>query len=199
MWPALRENSATMDEPVFLGAGYSYWLGHRYYFNAEHPPLMQLWSALPLRWLPVRLPLHIEKYLEQPSPLTNAATWEANIVPREQPTGFYTYPHLEAGYFGQALLYRGVNNADQLLTWSRLMQVVVTLATGLAIFGWARSLSNTTGGFIALRHGFSIQWLSPTGTWSSQILAWHSCLRSRFGCLTGSRRNRTPRAPRWPG
>ena len=82
--------------------------------------------------------------------MTNAATWEANIIPREQPTGFYTYPHLEAGYFGQALLYRGVNDADQLLTWSRLMQVVITLSTGLVIFGWARSLSNNTGGLIAL-------------------------------------------------
>ncbi len=150
MRPAVREDSATIDEPVFLGAGYSYWLGHRYYFNAEHPPLMQLWSALPLRWLPVRLPPHTEKYLDQPSPLPTSTTWEANIVPREQPTGFYTYPHLEAGYFGQALLYRGVNNADQLLTWARLMQVVITLATGLVIFGWARSLSNTTDGLIGL-------------------------------------------------
>ena len=42
---AMRQESATVDETVFLGAGWSYWQGYRYRLNPEHPPLMQLLAA----------------------------------------------------------------------------------------------------------------------------------------------------------
>jgi len=107
LWRPMVEDSGTIDEPVFVGAGYSYWHGHRYYFNAEHPPLAQLWSTLPLLWLDVKIPPGCERYLAHPSPLPTVATWDAQIRPREEfnasPPAFYVYPHLEAGYFGQSL------------------------------------------------------------------------------------------------
>src|ERR1039458_6987442 len=31
MWTPMRDDTATMDETVFLGAGYSYWQGPGYY------------------------------------------------------------------------------------------------------------------------------------------------------------------------
>src|SRR6266404_9744048 len=64
MWGPMRDETATVDETVFLGAGYSYWHGHRYYLNAEHPPLMQLWSALPLLFLDVEVPRNSDVFFD---------------------------------------------------------------------------------------------------------------------------------------
>jgi hypothetical protein len=61
MWRPMRDETATTDETAFLGAGYSCWQGHRYYLNVEHPPLMQLWSALPLTFLHIKLPADFVK------------------------------------------------------------------------------------------------------------------------------------------
>jgi 4-amino-4-deoxy-L-arabinose transferase-like glycosyltransferase len=47
-------------------------------------------------------------------------------------------------------VYGGVNDADKLLFWGRFMQALVMLATGLLVFVWARSLSNLTGGLLAV-------------------------------------------------
>jgi 4-amino-4-deoxy-L-arabinose transferase-like glycosyltransferase len=57
---------------------------------------------------------------------------------------------LEAELFGQSLVYGSGNDAEHLLFWGRLMQVAITLMTGLVIFAWARSLSNELGGLLAL-------------------------------------------------
>ena len=35
---AMRQESATVDETGFLGAGYSYWHGHRYRLNPRIRP-----------------------------------------------------------------------------------------------------------------------------------------------------------------
>ena len=56
MWEPMREDTATVNEPNFLGAGYTYWQGQRYFLNVDHPPLMQLWSAIPLLFLDVKMP-----------------------------------------------------------------------------------------------------------------------------------------------
>jgi hypothetical protein len=31
------QDSATVDETTYLGAGYSFWQGYRYYLVADHP------------------------------------------------------------------------------------------------------------------------------------------------------------------
>jgi hypothetical protein len=157
MW----DETATNDETVFLGAGYSYWQGHRYYLNAEHPPLMQLWSALPLNFMSVHPPENAGIYFDQTFPSPVAMTWDyhveprAKLVPASEP--YYHYPAVEAGHFGRALVYggqprseRGKNDAERLLFWGRFMQGLVTLATGLLVFLWAKSLSNASGGLLAL-------------------------------------------------
>jgi len=154
MWGPMRDETATNDETVFLGAGYSYWHGHRYYLNVEHPPLMQLWSALPLQFLDVNPPARGETYFDGASFSNVAYTWKYQPEPGENlpPAlkSFYHYPAVEAGFFGRQLVYGAQNDTDKLLFWGRFMQALVTLATGLLVFLWARSLSNVPGGLLAL-------------------------------------------------
>src|SRR6266404_2475004 len=154
MWGPMRDETATVDETVFLGAGYSYWHGHRYYLNVEHPPIMQLWSALPLQFLKVTPPPRVEAYFDGTSFSNLAYTWKYQPDPGEHlPSALvssYHYPAVEAGFFGRQLLYGGQNDAEKLLFWGRFMQALVMLTTGWLVFLWARSLSNSTGGFLAL-------------------------------------------------
>ncbi len=118
MWGPMRNETATTDETVFLGAGYSYWQGHRYYLNVEHPPLMQLWSALPLQFLNVNPPTHAATYFDGASFSNLAYTWryrpesEENLPPTLK--SFYHYPAIEAGLFGRQLVYAAQNDANKL-------------------------------------------------------------------------------------
>ena len=154
MWGPMRNETTTGDETVFLGAGYSYWLGHRYYLNIEHPPLMQLWSAFPLLFLDVKQPKDAERlfdgtfYWPVPIGWDNRERWGETFDPARQP--FYHYAVVEGTTYGHTLVYGGENDADKLLFWGRFMQALVTLATGLLVFLWARSLSNVAGGLLAL-------------------------------------------------
>jgi 4-amino-4-deoxy-L-arabinose transferase-like glycosyltransferase len=147
------EETATVDETVILGAGYSYWQGYRFRLNPEHPPLAQLWSALPLQFVKVTPPPNEDELLSRPTS-SNAARWDHLALPFDQlfPKGidFYYCPVLEAELLGRNLVYGGVNDADLLLRCGRLMQVGLTLATGFIIFAWAKSLTNPFGGLVAL-------------------------------------------------
>ena len=154
MWAPMRDDTASMDETVFLGAGYSYWQGRGYYLNPEHPPLMQLWSTLPLLYLNVKAPADEVLYFRGTLFSDVAVSWAYRHEPGEKlPPAiehFYHYPANEAQLFGRALVYGGQNNADDLLFWGRFMQALVTLATGVLVFLWAKSLSNPGGGLLAL-------------------------------------------------
>jgi len=154
VWTPMRNETATVDETVFLGSGYSYWHGHRYYLNAEHPPLMQLWSAFPLLLLDVRLLPGADMFYQGQYFPRQAVTWKYNPEQyggaSSTPEGFYHYPAFEAGMYGRMLVYGGQNDADKLLFWGRFMSALVMLATGLLVFCWAKSLSNLTGGLLAL-------------------------------------------------
>jgi hypothetical protein len=154
MWGPMRDETATNDETVFLGAGWSYWQGHRYYLNVEHPPLMQLWSALPLQFFTVNPPANAESYFNGAVFSNFSYTWKFHSDPGQNVVAelgsFYHYPAFEAGFFGRQLVYGAQNDAQKLLFWGRFMQALVMLATGLLVFLWGRSLSNTTGGLLAL-------------------------------------------------
>jgi hypothetical protein len=140
----VREESATMDEPVNLAAGYLYCTGYGYRFNPEHPPLGQILPALPLLFLDVNVP----KFLEQLGDLQLGAPqarpwkgWESGKAERYYPGGrasWYYWPYWEAGIYGQELLYGDWNNPDILLWASRCVQVGLTLLTGLVIAFWLR-------------------------------------------------------------
>ena len=154
MWAPMNNDTATLDETGFLGAGYSYWQGHRYYLNPEHPPLMQLWSALPLLYLKVNSPADEAVYFHGTFFSNMAVTWGYTRDPGEKLAPallpYYHYPANEAQLFGRELVYGAQNNADDLLFWGRFMQALVTLATGAVVFLWAKSLGNPAGGLLAL-------------------------------------------------
>lgn len=153
MWEPMHDDSATTDEANFLGAGYTYWQGQRYFLNVDHPPLMQLWSAFPLLFLDVKMPPETREFFDEIF-ASYEERWNHKWVDRKVgpvPTeDFYRYPLIETGTFGNRLMYGRQNDADALLFWGRFMQALVTLATGLLVFLWARSLSNVAGGLLAL-------------------------------------------------
>ena len=49
LWYHATRTSATIDEPFHILAGYRYWQCGDYGINPEHPPLLKLLAALPIR------------------------------------------------------------------------------------------------------------------------------------------------------
>ncbi|HUJ11365.1 MAG TPA: glycosyltransferase family 39 protein [Verrucomicrobiae bacterium] len=150
----MRQESATIDEPVFLGSGWTYWQGYRYRFNPEHPPLTQLLAALPLTLLDVKLTRQDSEVLTGKIEADPVARWDVRVGPRTVEVfphgpGFYQYPFDEQSYFGEKLVYGGQNNGEKLLFWGRIPEVVLTLLTGLMVFLWARQLQGELAGLLA--------------------------------------------------
>src|SRR5689334_7057580 len=56
LWLNASRASATFDEPLHILAGYRYWRCGNYALNPEHPPLLKLLAALPLKSLPLAEP-----------------------------------------------------------------------------------------------------------------------------------------------
>ena len=53
---SVRQQSQTFDEACHIFAGYRYWKTADFGINFEHPPLVKLLAAVPLLWLPLRVP-----------------------------------------------------------------------------------------------------------------------------------------------
>ena len=53
---SVRQQSQTFDEACHIFAGYRYWKNADFGINFEHPPLVKLVAAVPLLWLPLRVP-----------------------------------------------------------------------------------------------------------------------------------------------
>jgi hypothetical protein len=117
---AARYNAATFDEGTHLPAGYTYLAAGDYRLNPEHPPLVKMLAAAPLRLLPVAL-------------RTDDGAWQA----RRQ------------WEFGRRFLYRW-NDADRLLFLGRLPIIGLGLALILAVVWWARRVGGRGAAGIAL-------------------------------------------------
>ena len=108
---SMRLLSATYDETTHLPSGYTYLRTGEFRLNPQHPPLIKLLSALPL------LPLRPEMNLDDPA-------WSG------QPNDEWS--------FGYRFLYG--NDADRLLFWGRLPNVLLSLLLAFYVFRWAREL-----------------------------------------------------------
>ncbi len=117
-------DSATYDEVAHLPAGYAYLEVGEYRLNPEHPPLIKDLAALPLLFMDLNFPA--EAY-HSPSTAVNNQ-WE----------------------FGQRFLFGSGNDADRLLRFGRLPIMLLSLATGLLVFSWARELFGRAAGIVAL-------------------------------------------------
>src|SRR5579862_419268 len=155
---AMRRESATVDETVFLGAGHSYWLGYRYRLNPEHPPLMQLFAAFPLVMLDAQDPPICEAILKGRVLAGTIARWDLSEAATPLSTAeifphgpdFYHYAFDEESVYGGNFIYGGQNNAEKLLFWGRVPEVLLTLVAGLVLFMWARSVRGEAAGLLAV-------------------------------------------------
>jgi 4-amino-4-deoxy-L-arabinose transferase-like glycosyltransferase len=105
---SLRRESATFDEGAHLPAGYTYWARGDFRLNPEHPPLVKLIAAAPLRLLDVTM--------------------------RD---GDVTWASRRQWEFGRRFLYHW-NDADRLLLYGRLPIVAMGALLGLAVYAFAR-------------------------------------------------------------
>lgn len=115
------QESQTWDEAVHLSAGVSYWQTGDFRMNPEHPPLLKLWSALPLVLAGVRAPI------DDPS-------WAA----------------VDEWQFGDVFLYENEWSPQQLLLLGRLPVMLLSLLLGAMIFKVSRQWFGTTAGFVSL-------------------------------------------------
>lgn len=123
-----KNDSAIFDETAHIGASYSYVTQHEIRLNPEHPPLIKDLSGLAL------LPLSLNFNVNQPF-------WTGEL-PRKWDEGQWAS--------GKSLLYESENNADQILFWSRLPIILISLLLGWFIFRWTKSLAGTMAGLFAL-------------------------------------------------
>ena len=107
--------SATWDEPQHLAAGYAALAAGDYRVDPEHPPLVRLWAALVVR--AVRGRALDTSAIDAATP----SDWVSG--------GLFTFAH--------DLVYVR-HNADRWLYASRFMILILGLALGALLFGWAR-------------------------------------------------------------
>ncbi|MDP3947524.1 MAG: phospholipid carrier-dependent glycosyltransferase, partial [bacterium] len=106
-------DSAIMDELAHIPAGYSYVKYLDYRLNPEHPPLLKALSGLPLLALNLNFP-------------TDKPSWQSDV------NGQWDA--------GAQFLYESRNNAHQILLWSRLVPIALTLLLVLAVYLLAAQL-----------------------------------------------------------
>jgi 4-amino-4-deoxy-L-arabinose transferase-like glycosyltransferase len=150
-----RQDSATVDETTYLGAGYTFWQGYRYYLSADHPPLDQLLDSLPLLAMDVHLSDDAQALLSRRAGYPWTLTWSDEMQPLETlfPQGrdnWYFWAIPEGQLFGQIFVYDGANDAEAMMFAGRSMQVGLTLLAGVFIFWWAERLGGPTAALIAL-------------------------------------------------
>jgi hypothetical protein len=166
------QDSATVDETTHLSAGYSYWHGYRYLMAANHPALSQMLEAAPLLFMDIKrsdiaegilkgqlgypwmlpwtgtptsvqplLPLGCQGQYVKIPPLDDVMVrWNC---PDNYPLdNWYYWAVPECQIFGKTLVYGGLNDGDAMLFAGRLVQVALTLLTGVIIFIWTRRAAN---------------------------------------------------------
>lgn len=119
-----KNDGPTYDEVAHIPAGYSYLTQHEMRLNPEHPPLLKNISALPLLFLDINFD-------------TTQDFWTKDNVADNQWNA------------GRNLLYQSGNDADQIIFWSRIPLVILSLLLGLFIFFWTKKISTLTAAFVA--------------------------------------------------
>src|SRR5512136_629652 len=115
-------NSAAFDEEYHFATGYAYLRTGDPRLSAEHPPLVNVWNALPLLFLDPTLPLDQLAW-------QNAATDD----------------------FGDTFLWQtNFDRAVPIILISRLPIAMLGLLLGAVIFRWASSLGGMKAGLLAL-------------------------------------------------
>jgi 4-amino-4-deoxy-L-arabinose transferase-like glycosyltransferase len=115
-------NSAAFDEEYHFAAGYVYLRTGDPRLSTEHPPLVNVWNALPLLFLDPKLPL-------------DHAAWQNSMTDD----------------FGDAFLWQAnPDRAVPIVLISRLPIAMLGVLLGAVIFRWATSLFGVKAGLLAL-------------------------------------------------
>jgi hypothetical protein len=125
MFAAISHKGITNDEIVHIPAGYYHLVAGDFQLNNEHPPLIKMWAALPL--------LLIQPNESPPTAAERQGTFNSLT---------WSYEHR----FWQ----KNQSQFERILFWTRAMMIALTLALGLLIFFYARSLFGSRAGVIAL-------------------------------------------------
>ncbi len=115
-------NSAALDEEYHLGAGYAYLRTGDPRLSTEHPPLINVWNALPLTFLDPKLPL-------------DSAAWQTAATDD----------------FGDQFLWQAnYDRAIPIVLLGRLPILFLGLLLGAIIFRFANDLFGANAGLLAL-------------------------------------------------
>jgi 4-amino-4-deoxy-L-arabinose transferase-like glycosyltransferase len=112
---SFMRTSATWDEPQHLAAGYAALAARDFRVDPEHPPLVRLWAALPVR-------------------LMRGGVLDTAAIDATTPTEWVTRPLF---VFSHHLLYVE-GDADRQLYAARFMIVLLGLVLGALVFFWTR-------------------------------------------------------------
>ena len=135
-WVGYRQQSATVDEPIHLAAGYAALAKSDYRFEGTHPPFMRMWAALPLLFLG---DVHLDTTVIDRAP------------PPEWISGSTAFTH------ATKFLYLD-NDADRLLNAARFMIVLCGIGLGVLIFAWTYEWL----GFVPAAWATAFYTISPT-------------------------------------
>ncbi len=120
-----KNDSLIYDEAAHIPAGYSYLTQHDMRLNPEHPPLLKDLAAFPLLFLHPKFDAEADFWTKDDA---DASQWNA----------------------GKNFLFASGNNPDQIIFWSRLPIILLSLLLGLFIFKWTRELAGLGAGLFAL-------------------------------------------------
>ena len=112
MTSSIRRKSLTNDEVMHIPTGYYYLTERNFRLNAEHPPLVKMWSAVPLLFMNLKKP-------------------KIDSGPQ---TDFETHTMAAAGEFWQT----NRESFQSISFWARLPTIALTLGFGAVIFIYAR-------------------------------------------------------------
>jgi len=113
MLDGAQTDSAITDERAHIPAGYGYVSQLDYRLNPEHPPIVKILAGAPLLFLDLNFP-------------TDHAAWQRDV------NGQWT--------MGTAFLYESGNDADQIIFWSRMGPILLTLLLIILTYLWAKEL-----------------------------------------------------------
>jgi hypothetical protein len=109
---SLVQKSVTVDEIVYITAGYQHLATGKFDYNRTNPPLAKLVSALPLVFLELRLP-------------------DIDGDPRE-------WTEIDQWHYGREFLYGNSVDADTILGLARLPILVLGVLLGLYVYCFTR-------------------------------------------------------------
>lgn len=121
---SMRRKSVTTDEIMYLTAGYYHLRTGAFDYNNTNPPLVKMWTALPLLALDPELPPVVG----------DPARWS----------------EVEQWRYARAFLYDNRVDASRILFVGRLPVLLLALVLGLYVHRWSRELYGERAALLAL-------------------------------------------------